>query len=161
MLSIDPADAIRADQVVELDLGVRPAPAGSGELLLHTDGPDALLVLLVNDRDNSRAGPAIVTLVGCQQSVFGYPNDEARWGDPRLRGLGYGFFEVLDSPWPQRLGRYNRPAFPTRTVHRPLRHFGVSCHESLGEFLAADIRVELGPETFAQAVREALRRLFD
>src|SRR6266536_5554719 len=36
MLSIDSAGCIRADQVVELDLGVRPALAGSSELLLHT-----------------------------------------------------------------------------------------------------------------------------
>jgi hypothetical protein len=159
VLSIDPADCVRADQVVELDFGMRPSPAGSGELLLHTDGPDALLVLLVNGPDHTRAGPAIVTFVGCRQSVFGYPNDEARWGDPRLRGLGYGFFEVRDSPWPRRLESYNRQAFPTRTVPRPLRHFGVSCHESLGEFLAADVRTELWPDPFDDAVREALRRL--
>jgi hypothetical protein len=159
VLSIDAAECIRADQVVELDLGLRPSPAGSSELLLHTDGPDAILVLLANHQDHTRAGPAIVTIVDCQQSVFGYPNDEARWGDRRLRGHGYGFFEVRDSPWPRRLQSYHRQAFPTRTVPRQLRHFGVACHESLGEFLAADILVELWPDPFEDAVHEALRRL--
>jgi hypothetical protein len=159
VFSIGPADCIRADQVVELDLGVRPSPAGSGELLLHTDGSDAFLVLLVSGRDGTRVGPAIVTFQGCRQLVFGYPNDEAQRGDPRLKGLGYGFFEVCDSPWPRRLESYNRQAFPTRTVQRPLRHFGVCCHESLGEFLAADIHVEPWRDPFEDAVGEALRRL--
>jgi hypothetical protein len=161
MLSIDPHSGIQTDQVVQLDLGVRPSPAGSGELLLHTEGPDAILVLLVVDRDSRRVGPAIVTFVRCRQSVFGYPNDEAQWGDSRLRGRGYGFFEVCDSPWPGRLDAYNRQAFPARTVPQPLRHFGVACHENLGEFLAEDIRMQLWPDPFEDAVREALRRLLD
>ncbi|MGK5741436.1 hypothetical protein [Micromonospora sp. URMC 103] len=50
MLSIDQSDGIEANQVVELDLGFRPSPAGSGEMLLHTDGPDAVLVLFVVNR---------------------------------------------------------------------------------------------------------------
>lgn len=159
MLTIDPDSGIRPDQIVELDLGFRPSPAGSGELLLHTDAPDAVLVLLVVDRDANRAGPAIVTLVQCRQSIFGYPNDEAQWGDPRLAGHGYGFFEVLDSPWSRRLDSYNRQAFPGSAPAAGLRHIGVSCHESLGEFLAQDIRIEIWGDPFEAAVREALRRV--
>ena len=61
VLSIDPADGIRADQVVDLDLGWRPQPSGSGEMLFHTDEAEAVLVLLVVDRQYRSVGPAIVT----------------------------------------------------------------------------------------------------
>ncbi len=162
MLSIDPNSDLQAEQIVELDLGVQPNPSGSGELLLHNgEGHDAFLVLMAMHRTGERVGPAIVTFTGCQQSVFGYPNDEARGGDPRLRGKGYGFFEVCDSPWAERLDAYNRQAFPDRTVPRPLRHFAVNCHESLGEFLALGVRVEPQPDSFSGAVRTALRYLLD
>jgi hypothetical protein len=46
---------------------------------------------------------AIVSLVRCIQSVFGYPNDEAYWHDPRGGAgdrPGYGFYEVLPSTPP-------------------------------------------------------------
>jgi hypothetical protein len=110
-------------------VGFLPSAAGSSELLVHSDDGNAILVLLVNDRDHRRVGPAIVTFAGCRQSVFGYPNDEAQDGDPRLRPHGYGFFEVLNSPWPHRLAEYNRQAFPDSTA-RPGRHFVVRCHEN-------------------------------
>jgi hypothetical protein len=61
---------------------------------------------------------AIVTFEGCLQSAFGYPNDEATWGDPRGAAgdePGYGFFEILDSTWLGRLIAYNNHAFPDRT----------------------------------------------
>lgn len=56
----------------------------------------SLLVL----RDGRARKVAIVTLAGCLQSVFGYPNDEARWNDPRAAAgdrPGYGFCEVLST----------------------------------------------------------------
>jgi hypothetical protein len=159
MLSIDTRSGIGAAQLADLDLGVIPSPAGSGELLLHAEAPDALLVLLLSHRDGTRAGPGIVTFVGCRQSVFGYPNDEARWGDVRLRGHGYGFVEVHDSPWPRRLDAYNRMAFPGGPPSSAVRHFVVACHETLGEFLAEDIRVEVLPDSFEAAAAVALRRL--
>jgi hypothetical protein len=62
----------------------------------------SLLVL----RDGRARKVAIVTLTGCLQSVFGYPNDEARWHDPRAAAgdrPGYGFCAVLSSVWPQRI----------------------------------------------------------
>jgi hypothetical protein len=115
----------------------------------------------VTDRAYQRVGPAVVTFVGCRQSVFGYPNDEAQDGDPRLRHHGYGFFEVVDSPWPQRLEAYNRQAFPVHTMARKDRHFVVRCHESLGEFLAEDVRIEPWSGTFDEAVHAAVRQLLD
>jgi hypothetical protein len=159
-LTLDPLDGITPDQVVVLDLGVVPSPAGSGELLLHSDTADAYLILLANDRAHRRLGPVILTFVGCKQSLFGYPNDEAGWGDPRLRGKGYNVLEILDSPWSGRLDDYNRQAFPDRTVPRRLRHFVVSCHENLAQFLAEHVRVDVWPDPFEGAVTEALRRLW-
>ncbi|GAB3943798.1 hypothetical protein GCM10027614_32980 [Micromonospora vulcania] len=162
VLSIDQSDGIEADQVIDLDLGFSPSPAGSGEMLLHTDGPDAILALLVVDRQFQPVGPAIVTFVRCSQSVFGYPNDEAAMGDPRLQDRGYGFYEVRDSPWTQRLRAYNRQAFPKETWSPSgTRHFLVSCHESTAQFLADEIRIEPRPGPFAAAVREACERLVD
>ncbi len=161
MLTIDPHSGIGVDQLVDVDLGVMPSPSGSGELLLHAEGSDALVVLILCNRDGSRAGPGIVTFVGCRQSVFGYPNDEATWGDGRLRGHGYGFLEVRDSPWPLRLDAYNRMAFPTGPPSRATRHFVLLCHENLGEFLAEDIRVEVLPDPFEAAVAVALQRVLD
>ncbi len=159
MLSIDPHSGIVTDQVAVLDPGVIPSPAGSGELLLHTEGPHALLVLLLINHDGTRAGPGIVTFVRCRQSVFGYPNDEASWGDVRLRDHGYGFFEVRNSPWPHRLDAYNRMAFPHSPPASATRHFVDRCHETLGEFLAEDIRVEVMTDPFEAAVAVALQRL--
>jgi len=82
------------------------------------------------------------------QSVFGYPNDEAYWIDPRGAvgdGRGYGFYEVLSSTWPERLIAYNRHAFPDSTPshYSSLRHFFIGCHEASGEFLARDLKVEI------------------
>ena len=43
---------------------------------------------------------AIATFRSCEQSVFGYPNDEAYWA---VEDAGYGFYEVLESDWDDRL----------------------------------------------------------
>jgi hypothetical protein len=162
VLSIDEADDIRPDQVVDLDLGLRPRPSGSGEMLFHSETGDAVLVLVVVDRQSRRVGPAIVTFVRCSQSLFGYPNDEARSGDPRLRNTIYGFYEIRDSPWAQRLQTYNRQAFPDPEWSPwGTRHFVVTCHESTAQFLADEIRVEPRPGTFAAAVQEVCDRPLD
>jgi hypothetical protein len=151
MLTIDPDGGDLAAQVIEVDLGIEPSPAGSGGLLLHRDGPNAYLVLLVNDRNGQRLGPAIITFVGCRQSLFGYPNDEARWGDQRLRDHDYGIFEIHDSSWRAKLEAYNRRAFPNGAPDTTSRHFMVTCHESTAQFLARDVRAEVWPDPFESA----------
>ena len=162
VLSIDQAGGIHPDQVVDLDLGFHPAPSGSGEMVFHGDAADAVMVLLVVDRQYRDVGPAIVTFVHCSQSVFGYPNDEATRGDPRLRDHGYGFHEVRHSPWAGRLQNYNRRAFPDRRWSPSgERHFVVTCHENTAEFLAEDIRIEPRPGPFVAAVQEVCQRLLD
>ena len=144
--------------------GVIPAPSGAGALLLHAEeGLDCLVVLGVLRPADKAQLTAIVTFEGCMQSVFGYPNDEAYWHDPRGEAgdrPGYGFFEVLDSTWPGRLITYNRHAFPDRTPshYATLRHYFIGCHDASGEFLAQGMKIELTSNSYGQAAREALQR---
>ena len=145
------------------DYGVIPAPSGAGALLLHTEEGDCLVVLVVYRPADKAHLTAIVTFERCQQSMFGYPNDEAYWHDPRgVAGdePGYGFFEVLDSAWPGRLCNYNRHAFPGSALSNwaGLRHYFIGCHDASGEFLAEGIKVELTSGSYADAAREALQR---
>ena len=86
------------------------------------------------------------SFVACTQSVFGYPNDEALGGHPLARGLAYGVYEVFGSDWAQRLEQQNRVCFPD-VRWEPKRHFLMIMHESMGEFLADNVRVELHPST--------------
>lgn len=103
-----------------------------------------------------------MTLEWCAQSVFGYPNDEAYWRDPRGADgdqRGYGFYEVLSSTWDKRLKAYNRHAFPDRTSsHSSLRHYFIGCHDASGEFLARDLKVEIADGSYQEAVGEAVSR---
>jgi hypothetical protein len=144
--------------------GVIPAPSGAGALLLHAEeGLDCLVVLGVFRPADKAHLTAIVTLERCIQSVFGYPNDEAYWHDPRGAAgdrPGYGFFEVLDSAWPRRLTAYNRHAFPDRTPshYAALRHYFIGCHDASGEFLAQGMRIELTSGSYGEAAREALQQ---
>lgn len=98
-------------------------------MVIHAEeGRDCRVVLGVFRPADKAHKIAIVTLVRCMQSVFGYPNDEAYWCDPRGGAgdrPGYGFYEVLSSIWPQRLIAYNRHAFPDSGLghYASYRHF--------------------------------------
>jgi hypothetical protein len=146
------------------DHGVIPAPSGAGALLLHAEeGLDCLVVLGVFRPADKAQLTAIVTFERCMQSVFGYPNDEAYWHDPRGAAgdrPGYGFFEVLDSTWPGRLIACNRHAFPDRTPshYAALRHYFIGCHDASGEFLAQGMKIELTSGSYGEAAREAVQR---
>ena len=140
--------------------GVVPAPAGAGAVLLQSEeGYNCHLVLRVSREADRSNAIAIVTVIGCRQSVFGYPNDEA-WGrDQHGKDLGisYGFYEVLDSDWAERLADYNRRSFPTAPMEWGT-HFFIGCHDGSAQFLAQDLHVELFDGSFDQAFVEALKR---
>jgi len=144
--------------------GVIPAPAGAGAVVIHAEeGRDCRAVLGVFRAADKAHKIAIVTLAGCMQSVFGYPNDEAYWHDPRGEAgdrPGYGFYEVLSSTWPQRIMAYNRHAFPDSTPghYAGYRHFFIGCHDASGEFLADDLTVEITDDDFEAALGEAVKR---
>jgi hypothetical protein len=152
----------RFQQITDHD--VIPAPSGAGALLLHAEeGRDCLVVLGVFRPADKAHLTAIVTFERCMQSVFGYPNDEAYWHDPRGAAgdrPGYGFYEILHSTWPARLIAFNRHAFPDRTPsHYPgLRHYFIGCHDASGEFLAHGMRIELTSSDYGDAARDALQR---
>lgn len=139
--------------IVTLDLPM-PSPSGSGELLLVDEWSCRLVYVPM-----TRPGTAVATFVGCRQSVFGYPNDEAARGHELYGPLSYGIFEVLDSEWPRRLEAFNRRTFPDTTRSWDhVRHFVVKCHESLVEVLADDVRVDIHDRPFADVAVSTLRR---
>ncbi|MBM9506144.1 hypothetical protein [Actinacidiphila acididurans] len=154
---------IRAERLQPIeDVTVIPSPSWAAATLLHTEeGRDALLVLRVMPPDGGPLKSAIVTAVSCRQSVFGYPDDEAWSGDPRgdADHPGYGFYEVLDSTWPDRLATYNRRNFPGRPLEWG-RHFLVTCHDASAQFLAQKLTVEIREDSFEATLGEAVRRLW-
>jgi hypothetical protein len=146
--------------VVELDLGLVPAPAGSEEVLI-TDEDTAMLVFLAWDTRTREHQCAIATFRRCSQALFGYPNDEA-WPGHRYFDVAiwtYGILEVVGSDWPERLTIQNLVAFPRSTPRPGRRHFIVACHENVAEFLAEDVEVEAVLGTFEEALLIAVRRL--
>jgi hypothetical protein len=147
-----------APRVVELDLGVIPSPAGSGELLLADEWSCRLVFVPPGNVIGRPARTAMATFQGCSQVVFGYPNDEAHPGHPLYADWSYGFYEVLDSDWPGRLEAQNRVAFPHSTPRWEKRHFLVVCHEDLVEVLADDVGVEVFERPFEAVALDALRR---
>lgn len=141
----------------ELDLGAIPSPSGAGALVLHAEeGGDCLVVFMALQPSDRQRKAAIATFVGCTQSIFGYPNDEAYSGVP---GASYGFFEVVDSNWAERVAVFNRIRFPATERHGDSRHFFMGCHDASGQFLADDVRVEVFDDEYAIVLHEALRRL--
>lgn len=140
--------------------GVIPSPAGAGAVLLQSEeGYNCHLVLLVSREADHSDAVAIVTVIGCRQSVFGYPNDEA-WGydhQGNALEIGYGFYEVLDSDWVERLAAYNRRAFPEVPLNWG-RHFFIGCHDGSAQFLAQDLRLEIFDGSYGEAIAEAVRR---
>lgn len=136
-----------------LDLGVSPSPSGPAALVLHyEEGSDCLVVFLT---DGPRR-PAIATFARCSQSIFGYPNDEAYWG---VAGAGYGFYEVVQSDWPESVAEFNRLQFQGTPARMEARHFFMGCHDCSGQFLADDLRVEVFDRDYRAVVEEALTRL--
>jgi hypothetical protein len=140
----------------EVDVGLVPRPSGSGALVLHgEDAADCLVVFMAMATPDYRPRQAAVaTFHHCAQSIFGYPNDEAYSAVPQAT---YGFFEVLDSDWSDRLSAFNRLSFPDAEPSGGLRHYFMGCHDSSGQFLAAGLSVEVF-EDYMMALAEALRR---
>lgn len=157
------------EKLVEVDIGVTPEAAVSGAVLLQTEEKAFLLFNAM--RDGSRpfpdggfykeaAGVALVELVGCSITKFGYPNDEAWSGIPLTKGAGYGVvFEVENSVWKQGLLRLNRFSFP-ETRQWGGKHFIFLFHDSSFECIARELRLELSNEQFQQLFSKVAARAF-
>ena len=112
---------------------------------------------------------ALITVSGVMQSIFGYPNEEAFWKDPR-GDIGHGFFEVVDSLWIDEINSYNIATVGTECMSRSAaRHFFIASKDVSAQFVARDLAVEVftgqtsdwmhGTHTSSWVQGEALRRL--
>lgn len=108
---------------------------------------------------------ALLTFRGVVQLVYGYPNEEAYWKDPR-GDLGAGVSEIVGSPWLESINSYNRASFGADSfwVGQPLRHFFVGSKDSSAQFLAREVELDLFVDrqlnnAYAKAQGEAMRRL--
>jgi len=154
------------DKVVEMNFGLCPEAAVSGALLLQTENSACLTFnaqRLRADGYSEDAGTAIVELVGCSTTKFGYPNDEALGGHPLYaKGLvSYGIYEVLNSSWVEEQAKQNRVCFPDRTKMSGKRHFIFVFHDSTFECLARDLKITLCNDPYESIFRTISERVLD
>jgi hypothetical protein len=158
-----------SDDIIELDLGVRPEAAVSGVLCLQTEAATFLTFNAMRATDRmspyggpfmERAGTAVVEFKRCLVSRFGYPNDEARWGIPQYKDVAYGIYEVQNSTWIKEVVRLNRYRFPDTEDDYVGKHFLFAFHDDTFECLADDMALEIVDEpydvTFERIRRRAL-----
>ena len=75
------------------------------------------------DADPPSECVALFTVHGVVQSVFGYPNEEAYWHDPRGE-IGQRVVEIVGSKWPNEIDSYNERTFGSAFPWaQPTRHF--------------------------------------
>ena len=154
------------DKVIALNLGCRPEAAVSGALLLQTEH-NAYLTFNAQrespDGFSEDAGTAVVEIVRCQITKFGYPNDEALLGHPLYRKglITYGIYEVLKSSWIAELAEQNRIAFPDRTETTWMRHFVFVFHDSTFECLAQDVKISLHTEPYQRVFQTISKDLIN
>jgi hypothetical protein len=155
------------ERVVEIDLGVTPEAAISGAVLVQTEERAFLTFNAMRPTNRPTphggfymedAGTAVVELIGCSVTKFGYPNDEAWSHIPRTKGLTYGVFEVEDSDWVRDLVRLNQFAFPKTTTWRG-RHFLFLFHDSSFECIARELKLELSSRPYARTFAEITGRV--
>jgi hypothetical protein len=154
------------EDVIELKLGFVPEAAVSGAFLIQDEYRTFLTFNAMKQEVDGAfldAGTAIIELVRCSTTKFGYPNDEALEGHPLYRkGLrSYSLFEVVNSNWIAEQERQNRVNFPDRTDMRWKRHFIFTFHDSTFECLAADIRLEVSSEPFDQILQRLSKRFLE
>ena len=108
----------------------------------------------------------LFTVRGVVQMIYGYPNEEAYWHDPR-GDLSHGASEIVGSPWSESINSYNATTFGSSYIEGEptlFRHFFVGSKDSSAQFLARDLTLDLFEEptllaAYRKAVEDALRRL--
>lgn len=156
----------RRGRIVELDFPFTPSPSGGFLSLYQQEEAYNSYVVLHGYTPKDLKAPdrqeaiALITIRGVVQSIFGYPNEEAFWKDPRGH-LGHGFFEVADSPWIDEINGYNAATFGTECMSgSAARHFFIGSKDASAQFLARDLAVEVFTGQPSDWVHgEALRRL--
>lgn len=103
---------------VKLDLGFTPSASGGGLCLLQAEEVHDVFLLLYGytpnlDAPDRQEATALVTVIALNQSVFGYPNEEAFCFDSR-GDVGHGFYEVQESAWNSNILEYNMRTYGSR-----------------------------------------------
>jgi hypothetical protein len=159
-----------ADELLELDVGVRPEAAVSGALCLQNEDGCFLTFNAVRPTDRMSpygtpymedAGTAVVEFKRCIVSRFGYPNDEVRWGIPYYKDASHGIYEVQNSSWIKEIVRLNRYRFPNTKDDYVRRHFVFAFHDSTFECLADDFSLEVVDEPYEVVFARISRRALD
>ncbi len=159
-----------------LDVGFVPSPSG-GQMHFWIDEEvgNSYVVLLGYAPDlyapDRVEALALVTGWGCVQSVFGYPNEDAFWKDPR-GALGHGCYEIEGSSWETNIQAYNRRSFGADVPFTAeLHHYFIGSKDGSCQILARSIEVEVFPRKSRREVveivnerdqerfRETLRRI--
>lgn len=140
----------------KLDYPFEFSASGPGLSVFLAEEADAYLIVsngYTSSGNDERGRPAasIVTVQKCVQAIFGYPNEEAYWMDPR--SLGHGFYEIEGSAWRSRIELYNEKTFETQFTNpqfktslrlgEEIRHFFVGSKDRSAQFLARDLTVEV------------------
>jgi hypothetical protein len=151
-----------------IDVGCVPSVSGSGEFFLQSELSNAFLIFRAVAKDKDSAGKyavvgwAVVRFERCEQSKFGYPNDEALPGHP-LYGKGFsghGVFEVINSTWEQTLRDQNRIAFPnTPPWPWQLKHLIFPFKENVLECLVKNFEVRIENRPFAELLAEVTAKI--
>jgi hypothetical protein len=157
------------DEIVPLDLGASPDAGVSDAVCLQTEYKTFLTFSAsgLTDRISPYGGPyledagtAVVEFTRCLVSRFGYPNDEARRGIPRYRGVSYGIYEVRNSTWIKEVVRMNPHSFPQTRDDYIAKHYLFAFHDGTFECLADGLRIEIASEPYHLTFERIRRRVF-
>jgi hypothetical protein len=151
---------------VRLDFQFVPAPGGGFMCLFQQEEThDCYLVIggyaPSMEAPDRLSGIALLKAEGYVQSVFGYPNEEAYWKDPRGE-LGHGFFEIMESRWFDNIDDYNVGTYGSRWFEgmspRPeLHHYFVGGKDASCQILAQRIEVAVFTDKSFEAVVDDVR----
>lgn len=149
---------MNAPYLVEVDIGVTPEAAVSGAILLQTEESAFLMFNAMRNTDRpcphggfykEDAGTAVVELVACTITKFGYPNDEVWNSIPLTKEQFYGVFEVQNSPWKEEIIRLHQFRFPETKIWRG-SHFVFLFHDSSFECIASELKIEVSVDSYRQ-----------
>jgi hypothetical protein len=174
-----------SESLVEIDLGVTPEASISGAVLLQSEEKAFLTFNAMRDSDRpfrlgeftgfykESAGTAVIELVGCVITKFGYPNDEGLPEHPLysfgLADASSSILEVVGSAWAsdvaaqlrassERIWRGRGMKLPD-THRAPGRHFIVLLKEQTFECIATTLTVRHYAKDFAEAYSYVQKQL--
>jgi hypothetical protein len=105
---------------------------------------------------------ALITGAGCVQSIFGYPNEDAWWKDPRRQGHDW-CYEIEDSQWASSIQDYNRRSFGadyfrTDSALQSVHHYFIGSKDGSCQILARNLAIEVLPDRSLRQIIELVYR---